>query len=148
MSRCTKAIIYKDNLKYNLEQIRKHVRPETKICVAVKADSYGHNAVLTAKLAEEIGGIDYFAVATVGEGIELRENGITENIVLLSLCIPEEFESLFKYNITPFTFTKEYIEALGEAADSYFKNGCRRHWIWNLFYYVRLVGSRFFTKNI
>lgn len=120
MSRCTKAYIYKNNLKHNLEQIRKYVKPETKICVAVKADSYGHNAVLTAKLAEEIGGFDYFAVATVDEGIELREAGITENILLLSLCVPEEFELLFKYKITPFTFTEEYISALSEAADTYF----------------------------
>ena len=53
--RCTKAVIYKENLKYNLKQIRSHVRPETEICVAVKADGYGHNAVLTAQIAEKVG---------------------------------------------------------------------------------------------
>ena len=120
--RCTKAVIHTENLKYNLEQIRRHVRPKTEICVAVKADSYGHGAVLTAKLAHEVGGINYFAVATVDEGIELRENGITENIIVLSLCVPEEFDSLFSYNLTPFTFGKDYISALSNAADSYFKN--------------------------
>ena len=51
MNRCTKAIIYKENLKYNLQQIRKYVDSKVKICVAVKADGYGHNAVLTAQLA-------------------------------------------------------------------------------------------------
>ena len=120
--RCTKAVIYKENLKYNLKQIRSHVRPKTEICVAVKADSYGHNAVLTAKLAHEIGGINYFAVATVDEGIELRENGITENIVVLSLCVPEEFENLFEYKLIPFCFGKEYIEALSQAADAHFSD--------------------------
>ena len=120
--RCTKAVIYKDNLKYNLTQIRNHVRPETEICVAVKADSYGHSAVLTAKLAHEIGGINYFAVATVDEGIELRQNGITENIVVLSLCVPDEFENLFEYKLIPFCFGKDYIEALSLAADSYFSD--------------------------
>ena len=120
--RCTKAVIYKDNLKYNLTQIRNHVRPETEICVAVKADSYGHSAVLTAKLAHEIGGINYFAVATVDEGIELRQNGITENIVVLSLCVPEEFENLFEYKLIPFCFGMDYIEALSLAADSYFSD--------------------------
>ena len=120
MARCTKAIIYKENLKYNLEQIRKYVRPQTKICVAVKADSYGHNAVLTAKLAEEIGGIEYFAVATVEEGIELRENGIKEKILVLSLCVPEEFEDLFEYDLIPFVFGQDFIEELSKAADSYF----------------------------
>lgn len=121
MSRCTKAIIYKDNLKYNIEQIRKYIEPNTKICIAIKADAYGHNAVLTAKLATEVGGIDYFAVATVDEAIELRKAGIKQNLLLLSLCIPEEFTDLFEYNITPLIFSKEYILELSKYADRFFK---------------------------
>lgn len=120
--RCTKAVIYSENLKYNLQQIKNHVKPGTEICVAVKADSYGHSAVLTAKLAHELGGINWFAVATVDEGIELRDSGITENILVLSLCVPEEFPSLFAYKLTPFTFGKEYITALSDAADLYFED--------------------------
>jgi alanine racemase len=124
--RCTKAVIYSENLKYNLQQIKNHVKPGTEICVAVKADSYGHSAVLTAKLAHQIGGINWFAVATVDEGIELRDNGITENIVVLSLCVPEEFPSLFAYKLIPFTFGKDYISALSQAADLYFE-GDKKH---------------------
>ncbi len=120
--RCTKAVIYSENLKYNLQQIKNHVKPGAEICVAVKADSYGHSAVLTAKLAHELGGINWFAVATVDEGIELRDSGITENILVLSLCVPEEFPSLFAYKLTPFTFGKEYITALSDAADLYFED--------------------------
>ena len=89
MNRCTKAILYKDNLKYNLEQIKKYVGNGTKICVAVKADGYGHNAVLTSQLAQELG-IDFLAVATVDEAIELRQAGIKTNILLLSICTPFE----------------------------------------------------------
>lgn len=121
MNRCTKAIIYADNLKYNLENIRKYVNKDTKICLAVKADSYGHNAILTAKLAEEIGNIDFFAVATVDEGIELRNAGIKGNILLLSLCTPIEFPDLFKFCITPLVFSNEYINELSNSADLFFK---------------------------
>lgn len=120
MSRCTKAIIYKDNLKYNITQIRKYVEPKTKICIAIKADGYGHNAILTAKIAEEVGGIDYFAVATVEEAIELRNAGIKENLLLLSLCTPEEFSDLFKYQITPLVFSKEYISLLISSSNDFF----------------------------
>ncbi len=118
--RATKAIIYQENLKYNLEQIKKRVKPGTQICLAVKADAYGHGAVLTAKTAHEIGGINYFAVATVDEGIELRQAGISENIILLSLSTPQEFESLFTWNLIPFVFGKDYIKELSLAADKYF----------------------------
>ena len=120
MYRCTKAILYKDNLKYNLEQIRKYVNPKVKLCVAVKADGYGHDAILTSKIAEEIG-VEYLAVATVEEGIELRNAGIKTGILLLSLCTPSEMQFLFEYRITPLVFTNEYINLLSSAADSFFK---------------------------
>lgn len=120
MNRCTKAILYKDNLKYNLEQIRKYVNPKVKLCVAVKADGYGHDAILTSRIAEEIGA-EFLAVATVDEGIELRDAGIKTGILLLSLCTPQEMELLFKYEITPLVFTEEYIDLLISASDSYFK---------------------------
>ena len=115
MERCTKAVIYKSNLEYNLKQIRKYVKKDVKLCVAVKADGYGHNAVLTAKLAEEVGA-EFVAVATVEEGIELRDNGIKCGILLLSLCTPPEMPAIFEYKITPLVFTEEYISLMGEAA--------------------------------
>ena len=115
MERCTKAVIYKDNLEYNLKQIRNYVKKDVKLCVAVKADGYGHNAVLTAQTAEKVGA-EFVAVATVEEGIELRDGGIKCGILLLSLCTPEEMPALFEYRITPLVFTKEYISLVGQAA--------------------------------
>ena len=119
MNRCTKAVLYKNNLEHNIKEIRKYIEKDVKICVAVKADGYGHDAVLTSKLAEE-NGAEFLAVATVDEGIELRENGIKAHILLLSLCTPEEMSDLFKYEITPLVFSQEYITTLSAAADEYF----------------------------
>lgn len=89
-----------------------------KLCIAVKADSYGHNAVLTSKIAESLG-VEYLAVATVSEGVELRQAGIKAHILLLSLCVPEEFSDLFEYDLTPLVFGNEYIVALDKAAMEY-----------------------------
>ncbi|MBS7295504.1 MAG: alanine racemase [Treponema sp.] len=124
MNRCSKAIIYTENLKNNIVEIKKCLSPQTKLCIAVKADSYGHNAILTSKLAEEAG-VEFLAVATVDEGIELRNAGIKCNILLLSICIPEEYESLFKYEITPLIFDLENIKNLSDAADKYFTNNAK-----------------------
>ena len=115
MNRCTKAVLYADNLKHNLCEIKKYVAPDVKLCVAVKADGYGHNSVLTAELAQSVGA-EFVAVATVEEGIELRDNGIKCGILLLSLCTPEEMPALFDYNITPLVFGKDYIKLVGETA--------------------------------
>lgn len=124
MNRCSKAIIYTENLKNNIVEIKKCLSPQTKLCIAVKADSYGHNAILTSKLAEEAG-VEFLAVATVDEGIELRNAGIKCNILLLSICIPEEYESLFKYEITPLIFDLENIKNLSAAADKFFTNNTK-----------------------
>ncbi|MCK9169211.1 MAG: alanine racemase [Treponema sp.] len=114
--RCTRAVIYGDNLKHNLGVIRSFIqRPQTKLCIAVKADGYGCGAVFTARTAIECGA-SYLAVATVDEGIELRENGISCPILMLSLCSKDEMESVVRYNITPFVFDREYITALDKAA--------------------------------
>lgn len=120
MNRCTYAILYKENLRQNIREIRKFVPAEKKVCIAVKADGYGHNAILTSKIAQEEG-IDFLAVASVDEGIELRKAGIKINILLLSLCTPEEFDELFEYKIIPLVFSEEYIKMISAAADKYFE---------------------------
>ena len=113
----TRAIIYRKNIKHNISEIKKLLKPETKMCVAVKADGYGTSALETARLCEELG-VDMLAIARVNEGIELRQEGIKLPLLLLSLCCPEEFSDLVKYNITPFIFGKEHILKLDEILES------------------------------
>ncbi len=121
MNRCTRAYIYKDNLKYNIEQIKKVVGKDTDLCIAIKADGYGNNAYLTATTAQSLG-INKFAIATVGEAVELRDQGIKAELLLLSLCVEEEFEELFKYKITPLVFSEEYIKLLIDFTNKHFSN--------------------------
>ncbi|MCQ2573299.1 MAG: alanine racemase [Treponema sp.] len=113
----TRAIIYKKNIENNISEIKKLLKSETKMCVAVKADGYGTSALETARLCEKLG-VDMLAIARVSEGIELREDGIKLPLLLLSLCCPEEFSDLVKYNITPFIFGKEHILKLDETLES------------------------------
>ena len=56
---------------------------ETRFCAVVKANGYGHGALLAARAALE-GGADALAVAIVDEGIELRDAGVTAPILLLA----------------------------------------------------------------
>lgn len=118
MKRCTKAIIHKDNLIHNLNEIKKLVSPKTKVCIVVKADAYGHSSVFVATLAETMG-FEYLAVATVDEAIELRQAGIKSNIILLSLCTPEEMMAIFEYHIIPLIFSDKYIDLLIHETEIY-----------------------------
>lgn len=118
--RLTFAEIYIKNFENNVKAIKKFVKPGVKICCSVKADAYGHGAVACAKAAVKCGA-DFLAVATVGEGIELREAKIKAPILLLSYCSPSEMADLVKYNITPFVGDEEYICFLERAVQKTFK---------------------------
>lgn len=118
--RLTFAEIYIKNFEANVKAIKKFVKPGVKICCSVKADAYGHGAVPCAKAAVKCGA-DFLAVATVGEGIELREAKIKAPILLLSYCSPFEMADLVKYKITPFVGDEEYIELIERAVQKAFK---------------------------
>jgi len=114
--RATKAVIHLDNLKHNITQIKQTLAPETKICLPVKADAYGHGAVRTA-IAAIRAGVSYLAVASVQEGIELREAGIVAPIISLSLPILEEIDSIIDYKLEPLVIDEEFINELNRVAD-------------------------------
>jgi alanine racemase len=81
----------------------------------VKADAYGHGAVPVSKKLEELGA-DFLGVATVKEGAELRNAGITKQILVLSGIYQEEVEDVLIYQLTPMVYRLEIAEALAAAA--------------------------------
>ena len=76
------AEISSSALAHNIAVVRE-VLGTTHVCGVVKANGYGHGAVLAARAMID-GGADCLAVAIIDEGIELRAAGITAPILLLS----------------------------------------------------------------
>lgn len=116
--RATCAKINLNNFLFNLKEIRSKINSSSKMCIAVKADAYGHGDVECSTVAEKCGFVDYLAVACVSEGVTLRKNGISLPILVLSLCIPEEFDDLISNNLTPLVFDEEYVGLLAEKCNS------------------------------
>lgn len=77
----------------------KEVMGDTLLCAVVKANGYGHGAVLAAKAALD-GGADSLAVAIVDEGIELRGSGVTAPILLLAEIPPETIPDALSHSLT------------------------------------------------
>jgi alanine racemase len=73
--------------------------PEAKICAVVKANGYGHGAIVAARAALA-GGADSLAVAIVDEGIELRENGFTTEILVLAEIDGAALPVALRYGLT------------------------------------------------
>ncbi|MBR4419148.1 MAG: alanine racemase [Clostridia bacterium] len=68
----------------NVATIKKHLKPGTKFCAVVKSNAYGLGLKRISKLLAPH--VDCFAVATLNEAIELRQNGITQDILLFGIC--------------------------------------------------------------
>lgn len=113
--RATQALIHRKNFLHNISHIRKKIAKKTLICVPVKADAYGHGAEHIAKTAEKTG-VSYLAVATVQEGVELREVGIKTPILLLSPPNIEEAELVLRHRLEPFVTSIDIIEVLAAVA--------------------------------
>lgn len=105
-----------DALLYNMESMHRNISEQTKIMAVIKADGYGHGAV---EIAEAIDHLDYlygYAVATVEEGLSLRNHGIKKPILILGYAFPEQYEDMIRAEIRPTVFTREMAEELSVTA--------------------------------
>ncbi len=110
----THARIHLDNIRFNIEGIRHAVGYERKILIAVKANAYGHGAVEVSRMAETIG-VDWLGIATVPEGIQLRQAGIRLPILKFTPAFPEEMESAVRNDITLCVCDRANIDALEQV---------------------------------
>ena len=101
----------------NLEKIRSLVGPDVKILALLKANAYGHGAVELGKFAQKYNLCQFFGVASVEEGIALRQSGITLPILVLGSLYPfEAFEYAIEYNLSVAVASLEAAEAVKKAA--------------------------------
>ena len=99
----------------NVRYYRHFMKPETKMVCMVKASGYGVGSLETSKTLQD-NGVDYLAVAVADEGADLREAGITANIMIMN---PEttSFKMLFDYSLEPEVFSFDLLEQLIYAAE-------------------------------
>lgn len=102
-----------ENLRFNVQQLKKMLPKTCKLMPAVKANAYGHGALPIAKALQEMG-IEDFCVASVEEGIELRNAGIAGNILILGYTHPRQFEQLVKYELTQTIVDSVYAGRMAE----------------------------------
>lgn len=102
------------NLENNIREIKKNVPQGIKLLGVVKADAYGHGAVMLAPtiLAS---GIDMLGVASIDEGVDLRQAGINCDILVLGAVPVWAVESAVKNDITISIFSEGHIQACEEA---------------------------------
>lgn len=110
----TWAEISLGNLEHNYRVLRA-CAPGSRFLATVKADGYGHGAVVAAQRLVELGA-DYLAVACLDEAAGLREAGIAAPILILGCTPPELADEVVALGATQTVFTSELARALSDAA--------------------------------
>lgn len=108
------AEINLDAIVKNVDNLMALTKENTGALAVVKADGYGHGDVAVAKaVAQKVTG---YAVATLDEAVNLRENGVKKPILVLGYVDPYEFDILVSYEITATVFDVETAQLLADAA--------------------------------
>ncbi len=102
-----------ENLAENVRQFQRILPEHCKLMPAIKANAYGHGAVLIGKALSELGIHDY-CVASVCEAVELREAGITGQILVLGYTSPCQFHDLAEYSLTQTVVDLAYAKQLND----------------------------------
>lgn len=84
------------------------------VCCVIKANAYGHGAVVLARLYEKLGAA-FFAVSNIEEAIQLRLADITKPILILGYTSPECAVDLQEYRISQCVYSLTYAQALSDA---------------------------------
>lgn len=101
-----------DNFKYNIEQIRKIVGDNVDIMPVIKANGYG--TYINTRL-DVINEFKIVAVATVDEGVFLREIGYEKEIFVLNQPFETEIEKIVNYNLVVGISSEHFAQKLGEV---------------------------------
>lgn len=97
---------------HNVRELVRYTRG-ARVCAVVKADGYGHGSAQVARAALA-NGTAWLAVATVEEGVELRDEDIDAPVLLLSEPPGEDLEEVVRRGITPTLFRRPTIDALAK----------------------------------
>jgi alanine racemase len=84
---------------------------KTNIMAVVKADAYGHGATATAPILQSLG-VHSFGVATIDEGIALRNAGIKTPILMLGATPFWSYDQCLKNDLTITLYSKDQITLL------------------------------------
>ena len=110
---------YRTHLEINLDAIRRNAEAiktfaGKRLIAVVKADAYGHGVVPVTKALQGIA--DMFAVATVEEGVKLRQFRVREPILVLFSSLPNQASRIIEHRLVPTISDWEFANRLNTLA--------------------------------
>ncbi|MBR2082532.1 MAG: alanine racemase [Elusimicrobiaceae bacterium] len=116
--RPTVAEIDLTKLTRNLRKVRSQVGETVELLAILKANAYGHGAEVLGRFIEEQHLAQWLGVASVEEGMVLRQAGLQIPILVLGSIYPfEAFEYAIKYNLAVTIASLAAAQAACSAAE-------------------------------
>jgi alanine racemase len=112
--RPTRIEVYPEALKANFRAIKNRVAP-AKVMATVKADGYGHGAIVVSSALEEAGA-DGLAVAYIEEAMQLRKAGISLPILVYGGLLEEQVDLYIQYDIDVTASSVMKLEQIDSSA--------------------------------
>ncbi|MBQ6369220.1 MAG: alanine racemase [Parasporobacterium sp.] len=100
-------------IRSNILKVQKNLSEHVRTCAVVKADGYGHGAVQVAEAVSDL--VDFYAVATIEEGLELREHQIWKPVLVLGYVHPSMYESAIMNGIRLTVYDLSIAKGLSAA---------------------------------
>lgn len=108
--------ISEQGLLHNLEQYKNNLHKNQGIILVLKANAYGAGCIRVAELFESESSIQYYAVANIDEGLELRFSGIKKPIMVLNMDI-DLFDQAHEFNLEPVLINMHCAQTLIKTLD-------------------------------
>jgi alanine racemase len=112
----TTALVDLGALAQNLAHVRR-LAPRSEVLAIVKANAYGHGAVEMTRALQRLA-VYRFGVATVDEGIALRQAGINDAILVMGATMSAQFADLVAHRLTPVLYRLDMVHAFAGKVPS------------------------------
>lgn len=103
-----------DCIAHNVGILREKVKRGAELMGVVKADAYGHGIKEIIPVLID-NGVTRLAVSMLDEAIELRKNGVTIPILVLSYTDPRRAKEIIIHNVTQTVYSKSLALSLSNA---------------------------------
>lgn len=116
----TEAYIYRSRLAHNIRLLQK--KSSVPLCIALKADAYGHGAVEVARTAMEEG-VGTFGFARLSEAVALEDAGLHPRCIMFSALADDEIGEAVRRGYELFVTDGEYLELIQKEAAALYGSG-------------------------
>ncbi len=118
----SKLYVNLNNIKYNIEEIKKY-QQKCGVIAMVKANAYGFGMIEVSKYLEKNNLVNYLGVAYISEALLIKSNDIKIPVIVLNSSLVSEIDDILEYeDIIPSVSSYEYAYILNEKCSDLNKN--------------------------